>query len=69
MNLEGAVHLGFRKELEAVSDPVKREELYQSMVEEAYKRGRALNVASMLEIDDVIEPRDTRNYILSVIRK
>ena len=64
MGLEGAVRLGFRKELEAVVDPAEREALYQRMVEAAYERGKAINMASFLEIDDVIDPADTRERIL-----
>jgi acetyl/propionyl-CoA carboxylase alpha subunit len=64
MGLEGAVRLGFRKELEAVTDPAAREALYQRMVEAAYERGKAINMASFLEIDDVIDPAETRERIL-----
>lgn len=67
MGLEGAVRLGFRKELEAVEDPSDREALFQKMVEEAYKRGKALSMATMFEIDDVIEPRDTRKWIMNAL--
>jgi len=63
MGLEGAVKLGYRKELEAVKDPAAREELYNKMVEEAYERGKAISMATMFEIDDVIEPKETRSWI------
>ena len=69
MGLEGAVKLGFRKELESIKDPVEREEKYQQMVEEAYQRGSAINMASMMEIDDVIEPRETRSWITMALKK
>jgi len=55
MGLEGAVKLGFRKELEAISDPIQREKLYDKMVAEAYERGKALSLATMFEIDEVSE--------------
>ena len=67
MNLEGAVRLGFRKELEAVTDEVERDALFAEMVDRAYEHGRALNVASHFEIDDVIDPADTRRWITGVL--
>lgn len=68
MGLEGAVRLGFRKELEAEQDPQKREELEAYLIKKAYERGSALNMASHVEIDDVIDPADTRTYIMAVMR-
>ena len=65
MGLEGAVRLGYRKELEAVEDPEKREQLFQEMVGKAYEHGKAINTASYLEIDDVIDPIDTRKWIMN----
>jgi acetyl-CoA carboxylase carboxyltransferase component len=67
MNLEGAVRLGFRKELEAVEDEAEREALFAEMVERAYEHGRGLNVASHVEIDDVIDPADTRRWVTEVL--
>ncbi|MDE2362948.1 MAG: ATP-grasp domain-containing protein [Hyphomicrobiales bacterium] len=64
MGLEGAVRLGFRKELEAVADPVDREKLFQSMVAKSYEVGKATNIASVLEIDQVIDPVETRRWIV-----
>ena len=68
MGLEGAVRLGFRRELEAVEDEAERAELFDSMVEAAYRRGKALNMAAHLEIDDVIDPAETRARILDAFR-
>jgi acetyl-CoA carboxylase carboxyltransferase component len=68
MGLEGAVRLGFRRELEAVEDPIEREELFQSMVDRAYQHGKALNVATAFEIDDVIDPADSRRRIVETLR-
>ena len=68
MGLEGAVRLGFRRELEAVEDPAEREALFQSMVQRAYQHGKALNVASAFEIDDVIDPVDSRARIVEALR-
>lgn len=65
MGLEGAVRLGFRKELEAIEDPEKREALYQQMVAKAYQHGRAINTAAFLEIDEVIDPQHTRTWIMN----
>ena len=67
MGLEGAVRLGYRKELEAETDPQKRRELEESLIARAYENGSALNMASHVEIDDVIDPADTRSRILAVI--
>lgn len=65
MGLEGAVKLGFRKELESIADSEQREAMFRQMVEFAYQRGKALNVASHFEIDDVIDPVDTRRWIVA----
>ena len=64
MGLEGAVRLGFRKELEAVEDLGEREKLFQSMVAKSYEVGKATNIASVLEIDQVIDPVETRRWII-----
>ena len=68
MNLEGAVRLGMRKQLEAIEDPVAREEWVKAMIAEAQQRGTAINVASLLEIDAVIEPAETRSWLLRGLR-
>ncbi len=63
MGLEGAVRLGYRKELEAVDDPEERERVFEEMVARMYEHGKALNAATFFEIDDVIDPADTRRWI------
>ena len=63
MGLEGAVKLGYRKELEAASDEAARDALYAKLVAEQYERGGALNMAATLEIDAVIDPADTRAWL------
>ncbi|MBN1655222.1 MAG: carbamoyl-phosphate synthase large subunit [Deltaproteobacteria bacterium] len=68
MGLEGAIKLGFRKEIAAVQDPVERNEMYQKMVEVAYERSKAIHTASYFEIDDVIDPADSRRWIISALR-
>ena len=67
MGLEGAVKLGFRKELEAISDPEARENMFQQMVQQLYEHGKAINMAEHFEIDAVIDPLESRRWILSAI--
>ena len=67
MGLEGAVRLGYRKELAAIADPDERETTFQGMVDRMYEVGKAVNVASHYEIDDVIDPADTRRWILAIL--
>jgi acetyl-CoA carboxylase carboxyltransferase component len=67
MGLEGAVRLGFSKELAAIDDEQERNELEAKLIARAYEHGSALNMASHVEIDDVIDPAETRQRILSVI--
>lgn len=68
MGLEGAVRLGFRRELEAIEDEAERQEAFDAMVEAAYRHGQALNMAAHLEIDDVIDPAETRARVLHAFR-
>lgn len=63
MGLEGAVRLGYRDELEAIKDPEARQRRYQELIAELYQRGKALNIASVHEVDDVIDPADTRRIV------
>ena len=64
MGLEGAVRLGYRKELEAVPEGHQRTALFDSLVATAYEKGSALNMAAMLEIDAVIDPAQTRDWLV-----
>jgi acetyl/propionyl-CoA carboxylase alpha subunit/acetyl-CoA carboxylase carboxyltransferase component len=68
MGLEGAVKLGYRKELQAEQDPERRKALYDEMVARMYQHGKALNTASTFEIDDVIDPADSRHWISRALR-
>src|SRR4030095_2484750 len=68
MGLEGAVKLGFRKELAAIEDPAQRKELCEHMVARAYEHGKALNTATHFEIDDVIDPAESRRWIVRALR-
>ncbi|HEY1915410.1 MAG TPA: carboxyl transferase domain-containing protein [Streptosporangiaceae bacterium] len=67
MGLEGAVRLGYRRDLEAIADPVEREARYQHLVAEHYERGKALSTAAAFEIDDVIDPAQTRATLARVL--
>ena len=69
MGLEGAVKLGFRKELESITDPKARDDMFQKMVEKLYERGKAVNMAAHFEIDAVIDPVESRRWILSTIAR
>ena len=68
MGLEGYVRLGFRKEMEAIADPAEREAYYKAKVAELYANGKAVSIASVLEIDGVIDPADTRRWIMAGLR-
>lgn len=68
MGLEGAVKLGYRKELEAIKDPTERKAKYDEMVARMYERGKALSAATLLEFDEVIDPADTRRWIMAGLR-
>ncbi|MHB8531624.1 MAG: carboxyl transferase domain-containing protein [Solirubrobacteraceae bacterium] len=66
MGLEGAVRLGMRRELEAIQDEAERERVFQATVAAAYERGRGVNMAAYGEIDDVIDPADSRRWIATL---
>ncbi|MGH6708058.1 MAG: carboxyl transferase domain-containing protein [Bradyrhizobium sp.] len=68
MGLEGYVRLGFRKEMEAIADLEEREKYYKAKVAELYANGKATSIASVLEIDEVIDPADTRHWIMAGLR-
>lgn len=67
MGLEGAVRLGYRNELAAIADPAERERAFEEMVARMYEHGKAVNAASHFEIDDVIDPADSRRWITSML--
>jgi len=67
MGLEGAVKLGYRRELDAIEDPVERDAAFQTMVERMYEHGKALSTATYFEIDDVIDPADSRRWIVAAL--
>jgi acetyl-CoA carboxylase carboxyltransferase component len=65
MGLEGAVRLGYRKELEALPEGPEREALFEQLLAQQYDNGSAINMAATLEIDAVIDPADTRNWLVA----
>ena len=67
MGLEGAVRLGYRKELDAVPEGPERDALFEQLVRRMYEIGKATEAASHLEIDAVIDPADTRDVILKAL--
>jgi acetyl/propionyl-CoA carboxylase alpha subunit/acetyl-CoA carboxylase carboxyltransferase component len=68
MGLEGQVKLGRRKELESIADPTERRAAYEQMVAELYEKGRAINQATGFGVDDVIDPAETRRWIVAGLR-
>ena len=68
MGIEGAVRLAYRRELEAIDDPKERESYFQAQAADLYRQGRALNVATYNEIDDVIDPAQTRDWLVAMLR-
>ena len=68
MGLEGAVQLGFRKELEAETNPIAKQALFDKLLARMYAQGKAVSVASYLEVDAVIDPVDTRTWLLRALR-
>ena len=67
MGLEGAVRLGFRRELDAIADEAEREERVRELTEIAHERAKALNAATLFELDDVIDPAETRRLIAATL--
>jgi acetyl-CoA carboxylase carboxyltransferase component len=66
MGLEGAVRLGMRRELDAIEDADQRQRTFEATVAAAYEHGRGLNMAAYGEIDDVIDPADSRRWIATL---
>ncbi|MDH3682267.1 MAG: carbamoyl-phosphate synthase large subunit [Acidimicrobiia bacterium] len=68
MGLEGFVKLGYRKELEAIEDPAERVAVYEERVARLYDIGKAVNTGSYFEVDDVIDPAESREWIMMALR-
>jgi acetyl-CoA carboxylase carboxyltransferase component len=67
MGLEGAVRLGYRRELDAIDDEAERSKAFDDLVARAYEVGKGVSVASYFEIDDVIDPADSRRWLTSLL--
>ena len=67
MGLEGAVRLGMRRELEAIEDEAEREQRVQELTAAAHENARAVNAAALFELDDVIDPAETRGLIAGTL--
>jgi acetyl-CoA carboxylase carboxyltransferase component len=67
MGLEGAVRLGMRKELEAIEDDEEREQRVREVTAQAEENAKALNAAQLFEIDDVVDPAETRGLIAATL--
>jgi acetyl-CoA carboxylase carboxyltransferase component len=67
MGLEGAVRLALRKELEEIEDEAEREQRVRDLTAQAERNARALNAAALFELDDVIDPAETRSLIASTL--
>jgi acetyl-CoA carboxylase carboxyltransferase component len=67
MGLEGAVKLGFRRELDAIADEAEREQRIRDLTAAAHEHSKALNAATLFELDDVIDPAETRRLISSTL--
>ena len=68
MGIEGQVKLGFRNELAAIEDPKERAARYEELVAATYKAGRAINSGVAFDVDDVIDPADSRRWIVDGLR-
>ena len=64
MGLEGAIKLAYRKEMAAIEDPAARKAWFDDMVAKSYEENKALSSATFLEVDDVIDPCETRRWII-----
>lgn len=64
MGLEGAVRLGYRNEIANAGDEAAQKAMFEKLVAEQYEKGKALSMAVSLEIDAVIDPAETRSWVL-----
>ncbi|MCF8475284.1 MAG: hypothetical protein K9G26_11365 [Emcibacter sp.] len=68
MGLEGGVRLSYRRELEAIEDLEERKQKFNALVEKEYEKGKALSVATYMEFDNVIDPMETRKWLISGLK-
>ena len=69
MNIEGSIKLGFRDELMAIEDPEERLNVFNAKVAEGYEQAKAVNAAAGGGLDDVIDPAETRSWIVEGLKK
>ncbi|MCA8928758.1 MAG: carbamoyl-phosphate synthase large subunit [Alphaproteobacteria bacterium] len=67
MGIEGQVKLGYRAELEAVADPEERRQLFEKLVAGLYESGKAINRTTNFSLDEVIDPADTRKWVVNLL--
>ncbi|WGH85491.1 acetyl-CoA carboxylase family protein [Auritidibacter ignavus] len=67
MGLEGAVRLGYSKELDAIDNPQEKDRRYQQLLDDHYEKGKAVNAAMKHEFDEVIDPSETRHWIVATV--
>jgi acetyl-CoA carboxylase carboxyltransferase component len=67
MGLEGAVRLALRKELEAIEGEEEREQRVRDLTAAAEENAKALNAAALFELDDVIDPAETRSLLAATL--
>jgi acetyl-CoA carboxylase carboxyltransferase component len=67
MGLEGAVRLALRRELEAIADDAEREARVRELTDAAYENAAAINAAQFFELDDVIDPAETRAIVAATL--
>jgi acetyl-CoA carboxylase carboxyltransferase component len=67
MGLEGAVRLGSRRELDAIADPQEREARVQELTRAAQEHAKGLNAATIFELDDIIDPAQTRDVVAAAL--
>ena len=67
MGIEGQVKLGFRAELAAIEDPEERLKLFEAKVAQAYEAGKALNRSTNFMLDDVVDPAETRSWVVNML--
>lgn len=64
MGLEGSVNLAYKRELEAIRDPAERQAFFEKRVAARYEKGKATYAATYFELDAVIDPADTRSWLV-----
>ncbi|WP_350270485.1 carboxyl transferase domain-containing protein [Brevibacterium sp. CBA3109] len=68
MGLEGSVRLGYAKELAAIEDDAERKRHEEELIAAEYEQGKAMSAAMIFDIDDVIDPARTRDWVLTLVR-